>query len=868
MSNLVAGVAFDQNDFIANGSLSEFFDFGTPTTATGTTFIVEYSDDMMSEVLTLTGTFGDYVDGYPTTGTITGISYWLDGATVITVDSCSISVAAFTDYVMADDLAGLFGAILGDADAITGSSGDDVLDGMAGDDIIEGLDGGDTLYGGGGDDILRGGLGSDILDGGDGADLLSEGTEESGPYSNDVYIGGAGNDRVSYFSNNYGVTVDLRIVGTAQNVGAQGNDSISGIEHVTATYLNDTLIGNEAGNWFWTFAGTDNLSGNGGDDYFTVGHGTKVVNGGDGIDTVEINDQAYVPLYTADGVTVSLLKQGIAQSTGVGSWTLTNVENLVGYYGADHLTGDNAANILAGDAGDDRLIGNGGNDTLAGEGTFGLDELSAIEFIANVDGWTGNDYLDGGDGNDLLIGGNGDDFLIGGGGVDNLDGGVGTDIYSIAAAGYHSSAEIHDSGAEGIDEVRFAATVESTLKLYAGDTGIEKIVIGTGTGPTAALSGTTALNVDARLLGNSVTMVGNSGANTLYATAFADTLQGGVGVDRLYGFGADDMLDGGRDADALYGGVGDDSYVVDNSSDAIVELEGEGIDVALASVAYTLRANVENLVQTGLLSISGSGNVLDNEMTGNSGANKLFGLGGNDTLTGNAGNDTLDGGAGIDVLVGGVGNDIYGVDNADDSVLELAGAGIDRVDSSISYTLGENVENLTLLGTAAIDGIGNALGNVLKGNGGANTLSGLAGNDKLYGGTGSDVVDGGDGVDWIEGGAGRDEMTGGAGGDRFVFRTGDFGGATIATGDVIHDFVRAEGDKIRLDLADADSITAGVQDFDFIGTGAFTGVAGQLRYEHDGGNTYLWADTDGDAVADVAIQLTGTIGLTGSDFIF
>ena len=869
MASLVASVAFDQRDFIATGSLAEFFDFGTPTTGTETHFIVDYSEPGFTERLTLTGSLYDYVDGYPTTGVINTLSYAVNGATIVTIEGTAMSVATFTDLVMSDNLAGLFDLLLAGADTLTGSTADDVLDGQGGADVLDGGDGNDSLFGGTGDDTLRGSFGNDQLDGGDGDDFLSESGTATGPFGNDVYSGGAGNDRLSYFSNEYGVTVDLRLT-AAQYVGQMGTDTITGIEHITASYQNDTLIGNDAGNWFWTFAGTDNLSGNGGDDYFTVGHGTKTLNGGAGKDTVEINDQAYAPLYTADGVSISLLLQNRTQSTGVGTWTLTSIENLSGYYGSDRLTGDDNANILAGDDGDDRLIGNAGDDTLAGDGTFGLSGVNAgaIVFFNSVASYSGNDFLDAGAGNDTVYGGNGDDVIIGGEGADELDGGEGTDIYQVMTAAHHAAAEINDTGLAGVDEVRFSATSEGTLKLFADDQGIERIVIGTGTNPTAALSGTVALNLDARLLGNAVTIVGNSGANILQATAFADTLQGGVGIDRLYGYAGDDTLDGGRDADAIYGGAGDDTYIVDNSSDALVEVAGEGTDTAMVSVAYTLRANVENLVQTGALSISGSGNALANMMTGNAGANKLYGLAGNDTIVGNAGNDTLDGGAGVDTLSGGVGNDIYGVDDAGDSVTELAGEGADRVDSSISYTLGANLENLTLLGSAAIDGTGNELANVIKGNAGANILSGNGGNDKLYGGAGDDQLHGGDGVDWLEGGTGRDELSGGAGGDRFVFRTGDLQGGTVGTIDVIGDFVRGEGDKIRLDLTDANTTLAGTQDFIFIGTGAFTGVAGQLRYESSGGDSVVWADTNGDGVADLGLQLIGVTSLAAGDFIF
>jgi Ca2+-binding RTX toxin-like protein len=174
-------------------------------------------------------------------------------------------------------------------------------------------------------------------------------------------------------------------------------------------------------------------------------------------------------------------------------------------------------------------------------------------------------------------------------------------------------------------------------------------------------------------------------------------------------------------------------------------------------------------------SVTGTlGTNADDVMNGSTLADVLLGLGGNDTLNGGLGNDALDGGAGNDALdggtgndsmAGGAGNDSYVVESAGDIVTEAANEGTDTVTSSITYTLTDNVENLILSGSAAINGTGNALDNVITGNSGINVLTGNDGNDTLYGGDGNDNISGGAGNDTLDGGTGNDSMTGGTGND-------------------------------------------------------------------------------------------------------
>jgi parallel beta-helix repeat protein len=204
-------------------------------------------------------------------------------------------------------------------------------------------------------------------------------------------------------------------------------------------------------------------------------------------------------------------------------------------------------------------------------------------------------------------------------------------------------------------------------------------------------------------------------------------------VNPVTGTIGDDTLTGTAGEDEMKGFAGDDIYIVNHSRDVVVEAAGEGNDTILASISHTLGANIENLVLTGLGTINGDGNALDNILVGNSASNRL---------KGNAGNDTLDGGAGVDTLDGGDGNDIYYVDSSADIIIEkdhLGAGGIDSVFSTASYVLSAEVENLTLLGSAHINATGNTQNNILTGNSGNNVIDGGKGSDVMTGGLGDDT---------------------------------------------------------------------------------------------------------------------------------
>ena len=188
-----------------------------------------------------------------------------------------------------------------------------------------------------------------------------------------------------------------------------------------------------------------------------------------------------------------------------------------------------------------------------------------------------NNFYYGTAGIDSLQGGAGNDYFEAGASVDRLNGIEGSDIYAILLAADHSAAEVADTGITGIDEVRFAATASTsttnTLTLYAGDTGIERIVIGTGFAQNAVTTATTALNINASALLNGVLIAGNAGNNNLTGTALSDTLIGNGGNDTINGGAGNDYLFGGLGNDSLTGGAGSDTFVFDSAPNATNNLD-------------------------------------------------------------------------------------------------------------------------------------------------------------------------------------------------------------------------------------------------------------------------------------------------------
>jgi Ca2+-binding RTX toxin-like protein len=251
----------------------------------------------------------------------------------------------------------------------------------------------------------------------------------------------------------------------------------------------------------------------------------------------------------------------------------------------------------------------------------------------------------------------------------------------------------------------------------------------------------------------------------------------------------------------------------------------------------------------------------DDDYRGTRSADRIEGRGGDDRLHGGSGDDTILGGNGDDWLAGGRGNDaLSGGKGFDVASFADLGASVlvDLAKGTADDSFGER-DTLR-----SIEGVeGGVLNDSLSGDAGANWLSGGGGNDFLYGRDGDDRITGGDGNDFIFGGRGADVLSGGAAND--IFAAGDIG-TTPETADRITDFGYG-ADLIDLSGLDADVTKGGDQAFTFIGTRAFSGDAGELRYQVVGNTTWLAADVDGDKVADGYLALDGIHQVLPGDLI-
>ncbi|ULA63472.1 MAG: hypothetical protein LZF86_110168 [Nitrospira sp.] len=565
------------------------------------------------------------------------------------------------------------------SDYLSGGWPNNYLDGGAGDDFLQGSAGIDTLLGGAGNDQLSGGAGNDVYNGGAGNDLLQDWG------GSDTYLFGAGSGQDTVQDGGWGPT-DIDTV-----------QIMNGVTPASLLVTQDWAT-NPGGLTLRLAQSDDQL----------------VIQSGSAIEQIQF----------ADGTRWdAAAMQARVQQVQIG--TANN----------DYLSGGWPNNYLDGGAGDDFLQGSAGIDTLLGG--------------------AGNDQLSGGVGNDVYNGGAGNDAMQDWGDSDTYLFGVGSGQDTVQDWGWEpaeiDTVQIMDGVMPSslfITQDWVTSNGALTLRLAQSD---DQMVIGNTIEQIRFADGTVwdAAAMQARV---QQSQIGTEGIDYLWGSDASNYLQGLGGNDHLNGNegddvllgGADDdslnggqgndMLNGGAGVDQMWGGSGNDTYLVDDASDAVVEVYGEGNDIVRASVSYALapEAEVETIVLTGSAAINATGSASDN------------------TLVGNVGDNILDGGLGHDTMQGGAGNDSYIVGELGDVVVEQVNEGSDTVQSVLAgYTLGANIENLTLLGLAS-DGIGNSLNNIVIGNSLNNLLDGREGNDTL------------------DGGAGADQMWGGAGDDSYI----------------------------------------------------------------------------------------------------
>jgi Ca2+-binding RTX toxin-like protein len=623
------------------------------------------------------------------------------------------------------------------------------------------LDGDDFVGGADGDDWLRPGLGDDTVSG----DTCS-----------------VSNDIVLYEDAESGVTLDLRLLGEAQDTIGAGIDTLLDIEHAAGSPFDDTLHGNDDDNYLYGLDGDDFLHGQDGDDFLEGGGGADVLEGGEGDDEIwgSYTYDEFAPdtasYAGADGyVVVSLLIAGPQFTVSAGTDTLYAINNLDGSAFDDFLWGDDTDNVLDGNAGSDVLHGEGGHDSLRGgsgndflygdEGTdtalydgatagvtvnlatgiatqpngtdllFEIENAEGGDFADTLTGDEGANVLDGNGGDDRLIGGLGDDTLKGGSGIDtvsylsasgavtvNLTTGIATGADGSDSLSGFENVEGSDVGADAITGNVFGNVLKGKGGNDIFNSSLSGDTLDGGAGSDTASYATNAYGVTVDLAVGTA-LKGDGTSDTLISI---ENVNGTIFLnDVLMGDSGANVLDGLSGDDVLLGRAGNDTLRGNGGIDTVSYIG------AIAAVVVNLATGVAT-GGDGADTISGveniSGSVHDDTFTGDVNANWIWGNAGNDLLIGGLGADTLDGGANTDTAD-------YSAAASRVSVYLYIGTatGGDGSDTLIS------IENAN--GSAFDDALyGDINANVLDGKGGNDVLVGYGGNDTFRGGGGTDEV--------------------------------------------------------------------------------------------------------------------------------
>jgi Ca2+-binding RTX toxin-like protein len=708
--------------------------------------------------------------------------------------------------------------------ALMSGTGPITFDGGAGDDTITGGAGADTLVGGAGADMIRGGTGDDllvadtadtVLDGNGGFDtvafaagtalndviaresvienveLIRIGTAGTATYVvfngmqiSDASAAAAVGDTIFFASD----TIDLSYAANAVTVDLAGRTA-SGVDVGSVQLATNVVnaIGGDGNDMISGSAVSNTLAGGAGNDTLFGSAGNDTLSGGSGTDTA--NYSAFT------GNLVANLTAGFAFGAGIGSDSLSSIENFVGGSGNDAIFAAVGGSMLSGGAGNDTLFG-----------------TAAVD---NLIGGDGDDVLEGGGGSDTLDGGRGNDYIYGTASVETLIGGFNLDTLDYSASTGALTVRLWNNTASGGDA--------------QGDviSGFENVTGGFGGDFLAGND--TAANL----------VLGGAGNDSLMGLAGADTLDGGDG---------DDVITGDQGSDVLIGGLGIDMLDYSPSASAVeVRLWNNTASGGIAQ--GDVISGFENI----------TGGFGSDFLVGDSGANLILGSNGDDSIRGLDGADTLDGGNGNDVIFGEEGADVMiggaGVDTLNYSFSGVA-VQANLLSNTVSggFAQGDTVSgfenvvggngNDTLSGDNGANVMRGSNGNdivnglggddTLRGDAGNDTLSGDAGNDVLLGDAGNDIVNGGAGNDTLSGNAGNDTLDGGSGNDVlsgnggadvFVFSNSAFGQDTIADFGGIDELLFTGG-------------FSEVSDFDgFIAASSQVGANVVYDFDNDGQNT-------------------------------
>lgn len=366
------------------------------------------------------------------------------------------------------------------AESIAASAGSDTIDGGGGNDTIDGGSGDDSLLGGDGNDFIAGKAGEDTLNGGAGNDVLYLGMDGS----NDVAVGGSGNDTVDWRESNAGIAVTLTSPGTGTATSGAETDSFSGIEAFMLTAYADAFTGSAANDTVTGLGGNDSLAGGDGSDTFIVGNG-------DGIDTIDGGAG------TEDRI--------LARTPG--TWiTMQSVSNV------EIFDGNGMANF--------RLIGTSSADLI---------DLSGATLI-------GVDRVDGGAGNDTIIGSAGNDVLADSAGQDSLSGGLGDDIFLISAT--TGAGDVIDGGA-GSDTIKLMSNVYLTGATIRNVEAINTNGFILDVRDTAAAD---RIDMSGIAVSTGYAVTASGGNDTIIGSSGVETIMGGAGADLMTGGGGNDVF--------------------------------------------------------------------------------------------------------------------------------------------------------------------------------------------------------------------------------------------------------------------------------------------------------------------------------------